>query len=257
MYSPIASAAGTSNGITKYCYGTLVLAGTNTYCGPTTIEGGTLCLGASQVLPSASPLVLAGGDTRTDDPLGYDGYWSSPTFATGGYNQTLGALSLTGPYTPPHTIDFGHGASALAFADSHTQDWNGMTLYISNFKPGTDSLRFGTNSSGLTAAQLNLIQFSDFLDLPGVIDATGYVTPMPATTVTAVLKGSTGVTLSWGAISNRSYNIQFKVQLSDVWNSNSIRDVVAASANATFTDLIGTNAHRYYRIMLRPISNGI
>src|ERR1035438_927820 len=82
IHSVISSASGTANGITKYAWGTLVLGGTNTYQGPTTIEGGTLQLAAPQVLPRASTLVLAGGDTRTD---GYTyGYSStSATFATG------------------------------------------------------------------------------------------------------------------------------------------------------------------------------
>ena len=249
--SVIASMTGTSNGITKYAWGTLVLGSTNTYRGPTTIEGGTLRLAAPQVLPPTSTLVLAGGDTRPEA-----GYMTSPTFGTGGYSQTLGPLLLTGPYTNlVHTIDFGHGASALAFADSHTQDWGGITLRLVNYKRGVDSLRFGTNDAGLTAAQLSLIRFADFLEVPGRIDANGFVTPVPPPTLSIKPTGSDRMVLTWGAIDGRSYNIQNKATLKDAnWRTNSIQDVIATNNTASFTDNIGTNRSRFYRVLLRPVA---
>jgi autotransporter-associated beta strand protein len=248
---PIASAAGTTNGLDKYGPGTLVLGATNTYGGPTILESGVLSLGAPQVIPNTSMLVLAGGDTQPDDPYGE----TAATFQTGGFSQTLGPLLLTGPYTNlNHTIDFGDGASALVFADSHTQDWGGITLYLRNFKPGLDSLRFGTNNSGLTATQLGLMNFFNFLNVPGVIDANGFVTPVPAPTLSAALSGSNHVKLTWGAINGRSYNIQYKTNLNDaVWSTNSILDVIATSNTASYTDNISTNGHRFYRILLRPV----
>ena len=254
IYSVLSSALGTSNGITKFAWGDLVLGGTNTYQGPTTIEGGTLLLAAPQVLPSASMLVLAGGDTRPDS-----GYSSTPsTFAAGGYSQTLGPLLLTGPYTSlTHTIDFGHGASALAFADSHTQDWGGILLNLVNFKPGVDSLRFGTNSSGLTPTQLGLIRFYNFLDVPGAIDAHGFVTPQPVAPLSIVANGSSSVKLTWAALNGRNYNIQTKSSVTDAyWTTNSIQDVTGANNTASFTDTVGTNRHRIYRVRLQPLSVG-
>ena len=257
IHSVISSASGTANGITKYAWGTLVLGGTNTYQGPTTIEGGTLQLAAPQVLPRASTLVLAGGDTRTD---GYTyGYSStSATFATGGYSQTLGPLLLTGPYTSLiHTIDFGHGASALVFADSHTQDWGGIILHLVNYKPGLDSLRFGTNSSGLTPTQLGLLRFTGFLDVPGRIDANGFVTPVPPPTLSIAPSGSNTVMLTWDAINGRTYNIQFKANLKDAsWNTNSIQNVVATDSTISIINTNDTTSHRYYRIQLEPAEFG-
>ena len=259
VYSSFASAAGTTNGITKYGYGTLVLGGTNTYSGPTTIEGGTLRLGAPQVLPPASALVLAGGDTRTDDPLGNSGYSTgSTTFDAGGYSQTLGPLSLTGPYTSLlHAIDFGNGASALAFADSHSQNWNGITLRIANYTPGVDSLRFGTNSAGLTATQLGLIRFVDYLDVPGRIDSKGYVTPVPGPSLSVSLTEAGGVMLNWNAIVGRTYNIQCKTNLNQPsWNSDFTTDVVATNAMTSFSDTFNPSNRRFYRVGLRPVSVG-
>jgi autotransporter-associated beta strand protein len=262
IYSVITSASGTSNGITKFSWGTLVLAGTNTYQGPTTIEGGTLQLGAPQVLPRTSTLVLAAGDTRTTGyTYGYAG--TAPTFATGGYSQTLGPLLLTGPYTSLiHTLDFGSGASALAFADSHLQNWNGIPLTIVNYIPGVASLRFGTNSAGLTSAQLGLIQF-DLIDaqngnviLPAKIDSHGFVTPGPPN-LSIVQSGTNSVKVTWGAINGSHYNVQFKTNLNDAfWMTNSILDVTGTNNAASFTDTIGTNKHRIYRILARPVENG-
>ena len=254
IYSAIASKAGTTNGITKYSWGTLVLGGTNSYYGPTTIEGGTLRLAAPQVLPRDSTLVLAGGDTRTNS--GYSS--TAPKFDTGGYSQALGPLLLTGPYTNLfHTIDFGHGASALVFADSHTQNWGGILLHLANYKPGVDSLRFGTNSSGLTATQLKLIRFTDSLNVPGRIDASGFVTPVPPPTLSLVANGSNCVTLSWDAIDGRSYNIQSKANLKDAyWSTNFISDVIGTNNAASCTDTLSTNSHRLYRVQLKPVSIG-
>jgi autotransporter-associated beta strand protein len=265
MNSIITSTAGTSNGLTLCAYGTLVLNATNTYQGPTTNEGGILQLGAPQVIPRTSMLVLAGGDTRTSSPYtdGYSGM--SPTFATGGYSQTLGPLLLTGPYTSQsyqtYTIDFDSGASALAFADSHLQDWNGIPLTIVNYLPGAASLRFGTNSAGLTATQLGLIQF-EFLDsemppqeveVPAKIDANGFVAPaFPMLSVAP--SGTNNMTLTWTAINGRTYNLQCKTNLNDLnWNSDFVTDIVATTNTASFTDMIGTNRHRYYRIQLMPL----
>ena len=254
MNSVIASMDGTSNGITKFAFGTLVLGATNTYRGPTTIKGGTLRLAAPQVLPNTSTLVLAGGDNRPND------YYTStpPTFDTGGYNQTLGPLRLTGPNsTLPHTIDFGHGASALAFANSNTQDWGGILLYLANFKPGVDSLRFGTNNSGLSASQLALLRFTSSLEVPGRIDANGFVTPAPPPTLSITRGNPTGMKITWDAISGRFYNLQYRANpTTAAWITNAITDIVATNTTVSYTDNPGTNRQRFYRVRLKAISEG-
>jgi autotransporter-associated beta strand protein len=251
IYSVITSAAGTSNGITKYAFGTLVLGGTNTYQGPTTIEGGILQLAAPQVLPKTSLLVLAAGDTRPAD-----GYETTSRFAAGGYSQTLGPLLLTGPYSNLlHTIDFGQGASALVFSDSHTQNWGGITLHLANYKLGVNSLRFGTNSSGLTATQLGLIQFDSYLGVPGKIDANGFVTPV-LPTLSIAASGSNSVKLTWNALSGRQYSLQSKTTPATTgWITNS-DNIPATNITASFTDTMVTNGCRYYRVGLKPITYG-
>jgi autotransporter-associated beta strand protein len=172
-----------ANGIIRYKQATLIFGMTNTYTGSTTIEGGVLELGAPYVIPTNSMLVLANDDGRTDVySMGLSNN-TPATFATGGFSQKLGPLKLSGPVPAvARTIDFGNGASALAFADSSTQIWlskegSPIPLRIINYTPGADSLRFGTNAGGLTKVQLGVMRFADFGDLPGQIDRSGFVTP--------------------------------------------------------------------------------
>ena len=117
----------------------LTLSGNNTFAGRFTIEAGTVALGSNTALPASAPLTLAGG-----------------TVTCGTFANATGALTLSGDAT----IDLGDGS--LSFADSSGETWAaGATLNIT----GTDSLptrtlRFGTDSSGLTPAQLKQIRYN-------------------------------------------------------------------------------------------------
>jgi autotransporter-associated beta strand protein len=142
--------------------GTWTLSGNNTYTGTTTVSEGTLALGAANRIADASNLVLSGG-----------------TFATGGFGETLGTLSLTAN----STIDLGSGASALVFSASNGIAWTSLTtLNIVNFNTGTDSVRIGTSAAGLTETQLSQITINGF---EALIDSQGYLSfaaiPEPST----------------------------------------------------------------------------
>jgi autotransporter-associated beta strand protein len=172
-----------ANNIIRYKQGRLIFGVTNTYGGSTTIEGGVLELGAPYVMPTNSALILANDNNRGDVANIGLAYNTPATFSTSGFSQKLGPLQLTGPIASvPRTIDFGNGASALAFADSSAQSWLSyesafIPLHIINYTPGVDSLRFGTNASGLTKQQLGQLRFEDQGGVPAKIDANGYVTP--------------------------------------------------------------------------------
>jgi hypothetical protein len=125
----------------------------NSYAGATTLLGGTLALGISGALPDASPISLLGGILDTN-----------------GFSDAAGTLQL-GIST---TIDFDSGISSLAFANSSSLAWTG-TLTITGFTEGGDSLRFGTDASGLSASQLASIRFAEYGNAAGVIDANGFV----------------------------------------------------------------------------------
>lgn len=153
----------TGGGLTKQGEGTLTLSGGNTYTGATTIEAGTLALGAANRIADSSSLVMAGG-----------------TFATGGFSETLDTLDLTAN----SVIDLGDGASALVFANSSGEAWAGGSISLSfvNFTEGLDSVRIGTSASGLTELQLAQITING---LAAIIDADGFLSvaniPEPST----------------------------------------------------------------------------
>jgi autotransporter-associated beta strand protein len=137
--------------VTKVGTGTWTLSGSNGYTGATTINAGTLALGAANRISDSSAMVLNGG-----------------TFATGGFSETLNTLTLSST----STIDFGLGTSALVFADSSAIAWSG-TLNLTNFDIGTDSLKFGSSNSALTASQLSAISLTGYT---ASLDASGFVT---------------------------------------------------------------------------------
>ncbi len=147
-YSGVLSGSGS---LVKIGIGTLTLGGANNYDGGTTIRSGTLALGASNVLPNTNLTI----DNATLD---------AATFS-----DTLGALALTSSAS----IQLGQAAT-LIFANSSAADWSGGTLnIIGTFVPGV-SMRFGTNSSGLTASQLSLVSSPGFTSF--ALDSNGFLT---------------------------------------------------------------------------------
>ena len=141
---------------------TITFNAANTYTGSTTVNSGTLTLGAANRIADVSNLILAGG-----------------TFATGGFSETLGTLTVS----ISSIIDLGSGASALVFADSSGSTWGGSVgLSFTNFDTGVDSIRFGTTSDGLTSTQLAQITLNG---LAASIDGNGFLTttaiPEPST----------------------------------------------------------------------------
>lgn len=126
------SAAGLS--LTKKGSGTQILAGGNTFSGPTTITAGTLAFGKSDVLPD------------TDVSIG------TATLDASTYTDTVGTLALTGDAI----INLGEGGR-LVFADSRSNDWSSGTLTITGTFASGASLKFGTSNEGLTDDQIKKI----------------------------------------------------------------------------------------------------
>jgi len=138
-------------GFTQAGLGNTVLMLANTYIGPTTLDAGTLTLGAASVLPDLSEVSIG-----------------NATLAAGSFSETAGRLVITGAAT----IQLGAGA-ALSFANSAAVDWSGGTLDLTgNFVSGS-SLRFGTDSSGLAPGQLALISADGFAGF--ALNSNGYL----------------------------------------------------------------------------------
>jgi len=130
FYSGSLSAGGS---LIKVGTGTLTLAGVNTYTGTTTVTSGTLALGCANALGSGTQILLSGG-----------------TLDSGTYANALSALNIT---SAGGTIALGDGSCALSFASSSGQTWSGTLNITGNWAP--TALRFGTDASGLTQAQLS------------------------------------------------------------------------------------------------------
>ncbi|MEW6159043.1 MAG: autotransporter-associated beta strand repeat-containing protein [Verrucomicrobiota bacterium] len=153
-----------SGGLIKNGSGMATLAGQTTLSGGIQIFGGTLLLGADEVLDDSMGLTLAGG-----------------TFGAGGFQETLGTLTLLSD----SMIDLGAVEGKLHFEDSSNITWaTGTTVIIVNWTGSTmDQLRFGLNFGSLTPLQVAQIKFLNPAGGQGLFDAAqladGSVVPIP------------------------------------------------------------------------------
>jgi hypothetical protein len=90
--------------------------------------------------------------------------------------QNMSATTLG--MTAGSMIDFGAGASQTIFANSSALTWTGI-LNLANWTSGTDALRFGTDSTGLTAAQLGDIEFNGGGLGTAALNSDGFVVQVP------------------------------------------------------------------------------
>ncbi len=127
------------------------------------VTQGTLLLGGSNVIGNSTAINLAGG-----------------TFNTGGKDETVGALTLSGS----STIDLG-GAGKMYFVDSSSQTWSG-TLSILNWAgnvngAGANQLFFGSSAGALGSGSYTINIYGSgatFLGT-GSLLTTGELVPVP------------------------------------------------------------------------------
>jgi len=165
----VSSIIGTTSGtVTKTGTGNWTLSGANTYTGGTTITSGILTLGAADRLADAGPVTLNGGAFSTG--------------ATTGNSETVGTLTLT----DNSTIALGTGVHTLTFAASDGESWTAAKkLTVTGWTGGYDGtsgtsgkIFVGASATGLTAGQLNQMQFWDgACNFVAIILSTGEVVP--------------------------------------------------------------------------------
>ncbi len=161
--------------------GTTTLTGANTYTGSTTISAGTLSLGASNVIPDGSAVVLGGGTLQTGT----------------GQTETAASLGLTANAT----ISMGgtSGISILTFNNVASSGFTSNTLSIWNWNGslsggGDDRLIIPAGSLGL-AELANISFYSDSggtlaTGSPGAAFAPGgEIVPVPEVSTMVSLSG--------------------------------------------------------------------
>jgi autotransporter-associated beta strand protein len=135
-------------GLTLTGAGSLTLTGANTYTGASTLNAGTLALGADNVLPNLSDVSIG-----------------AATLDAAGFDDTMGTLDITAAAT----LNLGTGAN-LVF-DGATATWAGTLNITGTFVSGS-SLNFGIG--GLTPAQLAQITVNGGGG-PFSLDGAGYL----------------------------------------------------------------------------------
>jgi fibronectin-binding autotransporter adhesin len=182
---------GTALGINKTSAGTLVLAGTNTYTGPTQISNGILAIGTGAVaggagaLPGTSALILGDGGTNSGELiLGNNGV---------AYSVTVAGLTTSGAGTANIVDSNGTPASdGLSFA-------NYPTLNLNFTGTQTFSGTLGDNANGTLSNYFNLKMSGGTEILTGSNNLAGYV----------LLAGGTLGMGSANAISN-TFGVRFQ-----------------------------------------------
>jgi len=208
-----------------------------TIYGRYTFTGGTLT--ASNINVSADWLIGDGSANRISNP----GFFNlSHLLVISNAVEQLGHFILSGTNA---TIDLAGSTSRLSFANSSGEAWtSGATLTVAGWNGnvsggGAEQLKFGSDSSGLTAAQLNQIQFSIGTNFyTAKILSTGEVVPDQAAKASVVfVQQGSNLVLSWPA----GYFLQ---TATNAWGPYS--DV--PSATSPYTNNITSAPQRFFRL---------
>jgi autotransporter-associated beta strand protein len=159
--------------------GTVSLSGNNSgYTGPVYIEAGYLRLDSANALTAANAVNLTGGSlvsTTFSNSIG------NVSLNTGSIRMGTNKL-IAGTTTLAGNTEITLNTGSLAFADSSAATWTaGKTLNLVGTL-GRRSIRFGTTSAGLTAAQLQMITLNG-KTTRFILDESGYLVELRGTVI--------------------------------------------------------------------------
>jgi autotransporter-associated beta strand protein len=221
----------TTASIQKDGNGTLVLYGQNKWTGFTQIQG-TLVFATNNAIDSASAMI----------------FQNNSIFETRGYDGEFSTLDINGAVT----FDFGNTnglSSQLVFADSSDTNvvkWMGTAaLDIINFTEGVDSIRIGTDNTGLSEGQVTNITVNG---VTAKISYQGYLVggspaPLPIGSIDYEKAGVGGdMTLTWSTHEFQNYDIEYKNSLIfDSWQF--------------YTNVVGIGGTNMMSIMLPAVQD--
>lgn len=170
-----------AGGLTKDGIGSLTLSGANTYTGTTTINNGSIILGASNVLADTSSLSIA----------------SSGTLNLNNHSEKVGALTAASGAS----IDFGasRGVANDFVFGAYTPPASGV-MVVNNYESGLDKL--GTTVSGVSTANLNTIYVSGI----GVVTSEAVSTSSIAGGSAYLLTATPTAGVVWSGASNGNWS---------------------------------------------------
>lgn len=161
-----------------------------------TLTGGTL---AARNINITGDLIIGDGSTKRISNPGF--------FSLSHLLQISNAVEQLGRFilASNATVDLAGSASRLSFANSSGEPWAaGATLVVANWNGnpsggGAEQLKFGTDQSGLTAAQLSQIRFGSGTNVYSAkILSTGEVVPDQAgATSVAFSRQGNKLVLTW------------------------------------------------------------
>jgi hypothetical protein len=173
------------------------VGGPTIYYGRYTFTGGTVT--ASNI--NITDWVIGDGSTSRISNPGF--------FSLSHLLQISNAVEQLGRFVLPTnaTVDLAGSASRLSFARSSGETWaGGATLVVADWNGnpsggGAEQLKFGTDQSGLTPAQLSAIQFANPAGMPAgnypaMILASGEVVPAAGSRI-AVSSYPGNMVISW------------------------------------------------------------
>lgn len=167
--------------------GTVSLSGDNTYIGVTEVSAGTLALDSSRAL-STNAVAMTGGTLAVNaDGIAAGGISvtnasvtvNGADFSAGDISLCAGTLTLAAPgtavgaltLTGDAAVELGDGAE-ISFADSSGMAWANDAMLTVTGQLGETMVRFGTDATGLTKAQLSQIRCNGHRVF---LDANGYL----------------------------------------------------------------------------------